>query len=128
MSLVKNNGRLWNSNDEAEAVFVDKWIEAHTKDSKSVLRKPLILGEFGKSSRLAGYRQEKRDMYFGKKYEAIYNSASTRGPFVGGLFWQLMAQGMGAFRDGYEVELEEIPSTARVIAQQSHKLLSLKWK
>ena len=47
-------------------------------------------------------------------------------PFVGGLFWQLMAQGMDAFRDGYEVVLEEIPSTARVIAQQSHKLLSLK--
>ncbi len=65
-------------------------------------------------------------MYFGKKYEAIYNSASTGGPFVGGLFWQLMAQGMDAFRDGYEVVLEETPSTARVIAQQSHKLLSLK--
>lgn len=117
---------LPNSNDEAEAVFVDKWIEAHTKDSKSVLRKPLILGEFGKSSRLAGYRQEKRDMYFGKIYEAIYNSSSTGGPFVGGMFWQLMAQGMDTFRDGYEVVLEETPSTARVIAQQSHKLLSLK--
>ncbi|KAG6704364.1 hypothetical protein I3843_07G125900 [Carya illinoinensis] len=116
---------LAGSNDEVQAAFVDKWIEAHIADSKSVLNKPLILGEFGKSSKLPGYSLEKRDHYFSKLYNAIYTNARSGGPFVGGIFWQLMAQGMDNFRDGYEVVLEESPSTARVIALQSRILSTL---
>ncbi|KAG6648157.1 hypothetical protein CIPAW_07G127800 [Carya illinoinensis] len=116
---------LAGSNDEVQAAFVDKWIEAHIADSKSVLNKPLILGEFGKSSKLPGYSLEKRDHYFSKLYNAIYTNARSGGPFLGGIFWQLMAQGMDNFRDGYEVVLEESPSTARVIALQSRILSTL---
>ncbi|KAB1203243.1 Mannan endo-1,4-beta-mannosidase 4 [Morella rubra] len=114
---------LAGSDDETQSAFVDKWVQAHIEDSNSVLKKPLLLGEFGKSSRLPGYSLEGRDAYFQKLYKAIYTSAKSGGPFVGGLFWQLMAQGMDNFRDGYEVVLEESPSTASVIARQSHMLV-----
>lgn len=68
---------------------------------------------------------EKRDNYFQKLYDFIYNSASSGGPCAGGLFWQLMAQGMDGLRDGYEVIFEESPSITNVIDQQSHKMSSL---
>lgn len=105
---------------------MDKWIEAHIEDSQSVLQKPLVLAEFGKSSKLPGYTQDQRDKYFAKLYEDIYNSSSNKGPLVGGIFWQVLAQGMDSFRDGYEVLLEESPSTTSVIAAQSSRLLALK--
>jgi len=66
-----------------------------------------------------------RDSYMSKMYNAIYSSASSGGPCAGGLFWQLMAQGMDSFYDGYEVILENSPSTTRIIDQQSHKMSSI---
>ncbi|KAF9688001.1 hypothetical protein SADUNF_Sadunf02G0151700 [Salix dunnii] len=118
---------LLNSSEDEQASFVDRWIEAHIQDSSSVLGKPLIIAEFGWSSRLPGYTQQKRDSYFVKIYSDIYNSVTGGGPFSGGLFWQLMAQGMESWGDGYEVVLgEECPSsTANIIDLQSRKLQSL---
>ena len=119
------NGYRVSGSESAQDAFVDKWIQAHIQDSSDVLKKPILIGEFGKSSKLPGYTVEIRDSYFQKLYNAIYRSASNGGPCAGGLFWQLMAQGMDGMRDGYEVILQESPSTANVIAQQSHKLSSL---
>ncbi|KAG8653372.1 hypothetical protein MANES_05G006400v8 [Manihot esculenta] len=115
---------LLNSSEEDQAAFVDSWVKAHIQDSDSVLKKPLIIGEFGKSSRIPGYSLQKRDGYFVKIYNAIYSSVTSEGPFSGGVFWQLMAQGMDSWADGYQVVLEESPSTASVIAEQSRKLSS----
>lgn len=83
------------------------------------------MGEFGKSYKLPGYTIEKRNAYFEKLYDTVFRSASSNGACAGGLFWQLLAQGMDNFKDGYDVVLEESPSTASVIAQQSHKLTEL---
>ncbi|XP_050203953.1 mannan endo-1,4-beta-mannosidase 4-like [Mercurialis annua] len=116
---------LPNSSEDEQSEFVNKWVQAHVQDSSLVLKKPLILGEFGKSSKISGYSLEKRDTYFLKIYDAIYSSVINGGPFCGGLFWQLMAQDMGNWGDGYEVVLEESPSTASIIAQQSTKLSSI---
>ncbi|KAM1768342.1 hypothetical protein ACFX12_046322 [Malus domestica] len=113
---------LSGSSEEAQEAFVDKWVQEHIQDSNTVVKKPLILGEFGKSYKLPGYSIEKRNTYIAKLYNGIYNSASTGGSCVGGLFWQLMAQGMENFGDGYEVVLEESPTTANVIDRQSRKL------
>ncbi|KAJ9187973.1 hypothetical protein P3X46_003380 [Hevea brasiliensis] len=117
---------LPNSSEEEQAAFVDRWVKDHIQDSNSVLHKPLIIGEFGRSSRIPGYSLQKRDSYFVEIYNAIYNSVISGGPFNGGLFWQLMAQGMDSWGDGYQVVLEESPSTASVIAEQSHRLSSIK--
>ncbi|XP_058187015.1 mannan endo-1,4-beta-mannosidase 4-like [Rhododendron vialii] len=113
------------SDEEARAAFVEKWIQAHIQDSKSVIQKPILLSEFGKSSKSAGYSVAMRDNYFQSIYNTVYTCARTGGPCGGGLFWQLLASGMDNFRDGYEVVLEESPSTASVIAQQSQKLSAL---
>ncbi|KAJ4727965.1 Mannan endo-1,4-beta-mannosidase 4 [Melia azedarach] len=111
-----------NSSDEIQLAFAKRWIQVHIQDSSSVVKKPIIIGEFGKSNRFAGYSVEKRNNYFENVYYAIYSSARSKGPCAGGLFWQLMTQGMPTFGDEYEVVLEESPSTANIIAQQSRKL------
>lgn len=115
--------RLPGSNEAAQVAFVDKWLQTHIQDAKNVLGKPIVVGEFGKSSK--SYSVVERDNYLSKMYNAIYSSASSGGPCAGGLFWQLMAQGMDGFRDGYEVVFEESPSTTRIIDQQSHKMSSI---
>jgi len=113
------------SDEGTRAAFVEKWIQAHIQDSNSVLQKPILLAEFGKSSKSAGYNVAMRDNYLQGIYNTLYTCARSGGPCGGGLFWQLLAQGMDNFRDGYEVVLEESPSTATIIAQQSQKLSAL---
>ncbi|XP_020210953.1 mannan endo-1,4-beta-mannosidase 4 [Cajanus cajan] len=119
---------LSNSNETAQDIFGHKWVEAHIEDSNNVLKKPILLSEFGKSTKCAGYRYsvDKRNSYFEKQYKLIYNSGSRGGSCVGGLFWQLMVPGMDGYGDGYQVIFEESPSTAHVIAQQSKRMSSLK--
>ncbi|XP_038682317.1 mannan endo-1,4-beta-mannosidase 4-like [Tripterygium wilfordii] len=111
--------------EAAQAAFVDKWIQSHIQDSTSVLKKPLVIGEFGKSWKFPGYTLQKRDAYYGKVYNAIYTSSKSGGPLVGGLFWQLLAQGMESWGDGYQVVLQKSPTTAGVIGLQSRRLWSL---
>ncbi|XAR59604.1 Mannan endo-1,4-beta-mannosidase [Bertholletia excelsa] len=113
------------SNEGEAAAFVDRWIQAHINDSERVLGKPLILAEFGKSSRSAGYSVSSRDEYFQHIYDLIYDSARADGPCGGELFWQLMPPGMDSFRDGYEVVFQENPSTSDLIAQEARKLSAL---
>ncbi|PRQ34358.1 putative mannan endo-1,4-beta-mannosidase [Rosa chinensis] len=116
---------LSGQSEEAQAAFVDKWVQVHIDDCNTIMKKPLIMAEFGKSWKYPGYTIENRNAYFGKLYDAEYSSAKSGGACVGGLFWQLFAQGMENFGDGYQVVLEESPSTADVIAQQSQRLQSL---
>ncbi|XP_012838723.1 PREDICTED: putative mannan endo-1,4-beta-mannosidase 9 [Erythranthe guttata] len=113
------------SNDEVQAEFVHKWIQTHIDDSKSVIGKPIMVTEFGKSSRSPGYNVEARDNYFSSIFDSVYRCARTGGPCGGALFWQVMAQGMADWSDGYEVVLEQSPSTVGVISQQSREIASL---
>ncbi|KAL0396444.1 UNVERIFIED_CONTAM: putative mannan endo-1,4-beta-mannosidase 9 [Sesamum calycinum] len=113
------------SNDEALDAFVEKWIQAHINDSKSILGKPLVVSEFGKSSRSSGYTVDARDRYFGLIFNTVYGCARRRGPCGGALFWQVMAEGMENWSDGYEVVLEQSPTTVGVIDQQSRRISSL---
>ncbi|KAL6976529.1 mannan endo-1,4-beta-mannosidase [Sarracenia purpurea var. burkii] len=113
------------SDDQAQATFVDNWIQSHIRDSDSVLRKPLLLTEFGKSKKSAGYSGGATDKYYETIYTAVYRCAKSGGACGGELFWQLMASGMDNFRDGYEVVLDESPSTAAIISKQSRRLSAL---
>lgn len=119
------NCRSPGSNAQAQHEFVNKWIGAHIQDSNAVLGKPLLITEFGKSSRSSGYSIAARDAYLGNIYDAVYKCARAGGPCGGATFWQLMAQGMENFSDGYEVVLEQSPSTTAVITQQSRRLSAL---
>ncbi|KAH1130279.1 hypothetical protein J1N35_001657 [Gossypium stocksii] len=114
-----------NKTEAEQLAFVDKWIKSHVLNSNAVLEKPIVISEFGKSYKLEGYSLGKRNKYFQKTYDDVYNSARLGGPFVGELFWQLITPGMDNMADGYNVVLEQSPSTASIIAEQSKRLLSL---
>lgn len=107
--------RLSGSSTDSQISFLKTWLKDHIEDAQNVLKKPLIVAEFGKSG-------AQRDELFDTVYTAIYASASAGGSAAGGLFWQLLSQGMDSFRDGYEVVLSETTSTATLIAQESERL------
>ncbi|KAK6924390.1 Glycoside hydrolase, family 5 [Dillenia turbinata] len=90
---------LSTSNDQSQLSFVNNWLSFSTYE---------------------------RDMLFNTVYNNIYSSARTGGVAAGGLFWQLLTEGMDSFRDGYDIVLSENPSTAGIIAQQSNKLYRIR--
>ncbi|CAN0885061.1 Mannan endo-1,4-beta-mannosidase 1 [Linum grandiflorum] len=98
--------------------YVDKFLESRIQDCNVILRKPLVMTEFGKSLAV-------RDAYYNKIYNSIYKSSNNGGSFVGGIFWQLLNPGMENWGDGYQVVLENSPCTASIIAQQSKRLSTL---
>ncbi|KAI4314825.1 hypothetical protein L6164_027693 [Bauhinia variegata] len=116
---------LSNSNDQYQLSFLNNWLSAHFLDAQYVLRKPILVAEFGKSWKDPGYSTYKRDQIFKSVYYKIYSSAKRGGIAGGALFWQLLTRGMESFQDGYGIMLGQSSSTANIIAQQSHKLRNI---
>ncbi|KAF9610197.1 hypothetical protein IFM89_021135 [Coptis chinensis] len=112
--------------DDQQMSFLNSWLDTHIQDAQNVVRKPLLLAEFGKTLKDYGFNTYKRDLMFNTVYDRVYSSAKSGGATAGGLFWQLLTEGMDSFRDGYEVILSESPSTAGIIAEQSHKLYQVR--
>lgn len=113
------------SSNEAQVEFMRRWMASHASVSASVLRKPLLVTEFGWSSRSNGYTTAARDSYLRMVYDAVYASARGGGPFAGALFWQVMEPGMEGWTDGYDVVLDRSPSTAAVVRQECARMASL---
>ncbi|KAI5402957.1 mannan endo-1,4-beta-mannosidase 7 [Lathyrus oleraceus] len=114
---------LSSSGYEDQLSFLSDWLNEHIQDAQNILHKPLLFAEFGISTKNLGNDSSTlRDKFFNTVYSAVYSSASGGGTAVGGLFWQLLAQGMDSFRDDYEVILAESPSTSTLISQESRKL------
>jgi len=101
---------------------MQRWISSHWTDSKTILKKPLVFAEFGKSNKDPGYSTSVRDSFLNTVYTSIYIFARTRGTIGGGLVWQILAEGMDLYYDGYEIVSSQNPSTSSVIAQQSNKM------
>lgn len=118
--------RLSGSNEQSQLSFLKNWLGAHIQDAQNILRKPVLLTEFGKSWKDPGFSTYQRDQQFNAVYAQIYWSARRGGAAAGGLFWQLLTGGMDSFRDGYDLVLSENPSTASVIALQSRKLYQIR--
>lgn len=116
---------LAGSDDQTQISFVKSWIENHLEDGSTILKKPVLFVEFGKSSKDPGFGIDQRDNLFDMVYKQIYASASRGRAGGGAMFWQLMAEGMSSYGDGYEIVLSESPSTASIISAQSHKLAKL---
>lgn len=94
---------------------------SHWEDARTILRKPLIFAEFGKSKKDHGYSENERDVFINAVYTNIYSFARTGGgSMAGGLVWQVMAKGMDSYYDGYEIILPRDPSTTALINKQSH--------
>lgn len=118
--------RLSSSNDQTQLSFLNNWLNVHIQDAQFMLRKPLMITEFGKSWKDPGFSPHQRDLLFNTVYYKIYSSAKRGGVAAGGLFWQLLTEGMDSFRDGYDIVLSQNPSTANIIARQSHKLYQIR--
>jgi mannan endo-1,4-beta-mannosidase len=44
------------SDEKIQNAFADKWVQAHIQDSNDVLKKPILINEFGLNSRtVVGY-------------------------------------------------------------------------
>ncbi|KAL9393999.1 hypothetical protein Peur_013284 [Populus x canadensis] len=116
---------LSSSNDQNQLSFLNNWLDTHIQDAQNILRKPILIAEFGKSWKYPGFSTYQRDLLFNTVYYKIYSSAKRGGAAAGGLFWQLLTEGMDNFHDGYEIILGQPSSTANVIAQQAHKLYQI---
>lgn len=116
---------LSGSDEEAQLSFVKSWIDSHLKYGKRILKKPVLLAEFGKSSKDPGFDISQRNELFVVIYKHVYASARRGGASGGAMFWQLMAEGMDSSGDGYEIVLSQNPSTTSIISAQSHKLAEL---
>jgi mannan endo-1,4-beta-mannosidase len=116
---------LRDSDAQSQLRFLGTWLDAHIADAQAVLRKPLLVAEFGRSRKDTGYSVDQRDAVFATVYAKVYNSARAGGAAAGALFWQLMTEGMDSYWDGYEVVLRQAPSTTRVIRTQSRRMQRL---
>ncbi|XP_052188999.1 mannan endo-1,4-beta-mannosidase 5-like [Diospyros lotus] len=118
---------IWLSgkDDRTQMAFMRRWLESHWADSRKTLRKPMVVAEFGKSSKDPGYSIYARDSYMKAVYGTIDYLAKYGGTVGGSLVWQLMAPGMEPYHDGYEIILSENPSTDEVISRQSSQMAGM---
>ncbi|GAA0144347.1 hypothetical protein Leryth_016872 [Lithospermum erythrorhizon] len=112
---------LIGENDGDQMRFMQRWIMSHSTDSKTILKKPLIFSEFGKSNKDPGFNIKTRDSFMSSIYKYIYGLAQN-GALAGGLVWQLLANEMEPYDDGYGIVLSQNPSTRSVIYQQSKQM------
>ncbi|KFK38477.1 hypothetical protein AALP_AA3G118100 [Arabis alpina] len=111
-----------NLDEKSRLDYLKNWIEGHLEDAQNILKKPLILGEFGKPSNTPGYTLAQRDAVFNVALDTIYASAQKGGPATGALFWHLISDNMTNFKDSLSIVLSDKTSTVSIIGQQSHKL------
>ena len=69
------------------------------------MKKLVLFAEFGKSDKDSGFVLGERNNLLDMVYRHVYASASRGGGRGGAMFWQLMAEGMSSYRDGYDIVL-----------------------
>ncbi|KAK7836284.1 mannan endo-1 [Quercus suber] len=111
--------------DRLQIAFIQRWLTSHWTDSRTILKKPLIFAEFGKSKTYPGFNISAMDYFLNIVYTNIYNLSKNGGTMGGGLVWQIFTEGMESYYDGYEIVLSQNPSTTSIIAQQSNKMTKL---
>ncbi|KAJ0025445.1 hypothetical protein Pint_07083 [Pistacia integerrima] len=111
--------------DNVHIEFMQRWMTSHWTDSRTILKKPLVFAEFGKSSKDSGFSISVRDSFLNTIYTNIYELAKNGGTIDGSMVWQVMAEQMESYYDGYEVVLSQNPSTTNVITQHSNNITAL---
>ncbi|KAH7682392.1 Mannan endo-1,4-beta-mannosidase protein [Dioscorea alata] len=113
------------ADDKTQLKFVTDWIHSHSKVADEVLRKPLLVTEFGKISRFAGCNGVDKVTFYRTAYNVLYKLVRARSACAGGLFWQLLLPGMDNLSDGYEIILSECSYIANIISQHSRLISSI---
>ncbi|CAH2054130.1 unnamed protein product [Thlaspi arvense] len=96
---------LWfpNLDENSRLDTLRKWLEGHIEDAQNILKKPLILGEFGKLTSTPGYTLAQRDAVFNATFDTIYASAQKGGSAAGALFWHVISDGMDNLKDSLSI-------------------------
>ncbi|XP_071691003.1 mannan endo-1,4-beta-mannosidase 6-like [Rutidosis leptorrhynchoides] len=106
----------------ARITFIKSWMKNHIHDAEKYLKMPVIIGEFGVSTKYTGYNTSLRNNLMSLVYNIIFHSAKKGGSGGGSLVWQLFPEGMEYMDDGYGVYLTKSASTANVIYRQNTRL------
>ncbi|KAK1319322.1 Mannan endo-1,4-beta-mannosidase 1 [Acorus calamus] len=113
------------ADEQSQANFLNRWLQSHIQDATTILKKPVMMSEFGRSSKFGPYYTGQRDALFSTIYNTFYGCARSGGPCGGSLFWHLLLDGMESFGDGYEVILSRDASTANIILSQARQISGL---
>ncbi|KAJ0986422.1 hypothetical protein J5N97_004778 [Dioscorea zingiberensis] len=105
--------------------YIYKWVISHIEDGDKVLKKPVLLTEFGLSDRNKKFDHSHRDELYKTIFDIMYKSARDKGAGAGALIWQLMVEGMEKFTDDYGIVPGERPSMDKLMKKQSCRLLAL---
>ncbi|KAD2805833.1 hypothetical protein E3N88_39210 [Mikania micrantha] len=116
---------LSRKDEDSQMSFLRRWMSSHFKDSRTILKKPLVIAEFGKSSKDPDFNIKSRDSYMKAVYRKIYMEARNGGTVGGGLVWQLLADDMDSYDDGYEIILSKNLTTYDIMSQQSLDMTTL---
>ncbi|KAL3156379.1 hypothetical protein ABBQ38_000693 [Trebouxia sp. C0009 RCD-2024] len=98
---------LKNADDERRVHFARRWINCHVDICNQLLRKPLVLAEFG-------WKVDGRAAYFDKMYNQIVDHAKAGHAISGSCFWMTAASSYPDY-DGMTVYFR--PPTPEVEAQ-----------
>ncbi|GFY96836.1 glycosyl hydrolase superfamily protein [Actinidia rufa] len=83
---------------------------------------PLVIAEFGKTSKDPGYNLNSRDSFMNVVYANMDSLGQSGGIIGGSLVWQLVEGGMEPYHDGYEIVLSENSSIDGVLSKQSRQM------
>ncbi|KAK1360223.1 Mannan endo-1,4-beta-mannosidase [Heracleum sosnowskyi] len=111
---------------KSQRSFSEKWIDCHIQDAERILHKPLLVTEFG--WRKSGFDKKTKEELLDTVFSDIYLSARRGGVAAGGMFWQLLTEGLDSYRDGYDIVFSESPSIAALISQKSKQLVQIREK
>ncbi|KAL5997650.1 Mannan endo-1,4-beta-mannosidase 2 [Asimina triloba] len=106
--------------------FVYKWIKSHIEDGDNILKKPVLVAEFGLSNKSKNFKPSHRDAFYRSAYDIIYKSAREHRSGAGALPWQFMAADMEECNDDYGIVPWERPSMYTVITEQSCRLTAFR--
>ncbi|KAG6390213.1 hypothetical protein SASPL_147945 [Salvia splendens] len=112
--------------EDEQKEFMERWMWNHWEDARYILKKPLVIAEFGRRSKDG---LVERDLYIGSIYRDVFRYATSGGTMsvVGQWKLDMASDGtrMDDYHDGYEIILSQSPSTSGIISRQSHAMNAL---
>ncbi|KAK4384067.1 Mannan endo-1,4-beta-mannosidase 2 [Sesamum angolense] len=120
---ARNTGVQTSSDDDFYTnVVVKQYYKNDVKRLKDSMETQLLTGN--NTIRLTKLSAQGDDAQMAFLRSNIYSLARSGG--IGGvLVWQLVAEGMESYSDGYEIDLFQTPSTSSIISQQSREMTAL---
>lgn len=102
---------LWlqHASEERRLEFAEGWLDEHVEACAKILRKPLILSEFGKQRTVNTNRNAmntSREVYFQAMYSKCLNHMQQGRPLAGSMFWTAAAQSYPDY-DGFTMYLPQ---------------------